>query len=340
MDTFDFQNCLPLSRQETFFKALIMQSGSQILILGNTHPVIKRLSEVNAVFSEQTLSENSFIPQDYDAAVMRHNRYTPAISHSHDFIEVIYVLHGSCTNYISTAPIDLKQGDICIIGRHTPHALGVFSDNCVSCNLMIRSSSFEKIFLGILPEQDILSSFLKKGLYGRSANSYLIFPTGTDARILDSFNTIYREYQKKQPYTRYMMNSLISTLFILLLRHYGALARISDPSGKSVGSKEISAILYYIQNHYENITLKKLSELFHYSERHIGRLIKEYTGLSFTGLLHQIRLNQAARLLTDSALPVSDIISSVGYADYGFFYRIFKQTFHVTPAEYRKHSLQ
>ena len=325
-----------LSRQELFFKALPRTNAPYYLLPDDSLTIVKELDQMDHAFSEKSLHESSFIPAGYDITVMKHPRYTPAISHSHDFIEVVYVLHGCITNFIGTVPLALSHGNICIIGKHTPHALAAYSDDCICYNLLIRSSTFEKVFLGILPENDLLSAFIMKSLYGSYTNSYLYFPAGPDQRIMDCFFNIYEESLQNKPYSRHMLNTLVSTFFITLLRHYSALAISSSPVKQNSANQNISAILYYIQQHYDTITMKKLASLFHYSERHLGRILREYTNCSFKDLIHQLRLRKAAEMLKNTELPVTDIITDIGYTDYGFFYRLFKSEYHLTPAEYRK----
>jgi AraC-like DNA-binding protein len=46
-------------------------------------------------------------------------------------------------------------------------------------------------------------------------------------------------------------------------------------------------------------------------------------------------MSQAAYLLTNSTLPVADIIESVGYDNTSYFYRKFKEWYGMGPKEYR-----
>lgn len=49
-----------------------------------------------------------------------------------------------------------------------------------------------------------------------------------------------------------------------------------------------------------------------------------------------MKMRQAARLLSDSSLSVSDIAERLGYTNAGNFRRIFKKYFRTTPIEFRK----
>ena len=64
------------------------------------------------------------------------------------------------------------------------------------------------------------------------------------------------------------------------------------------------------------------------------RKMKELTGLTPTEFLRNLRLEQAARLLKERKVNISQVAWSLGYNNVGHFSRIFKQHFGVTPTEY------
>ena len=325
-----------LSSQELIFKQMTQYLSAAYLFPTEINAAIPQVSCLDSCFWDKTLTEAYFIPRELDIAVRKHPRYLPPVIHSHDFFEIVYVINGTVTNYINGYALSLSQGDVCIISSNTPHALAAFEDTCICYNLLIRTSSFEKTFIGNLPENDLLFDFFRKNLYDSPTLSYFLFPTGGDRRILSCFYDIYQEFSQKNAYSRYMLNSLVTTFFVKLLQHYSALAVLPSPVSHCMANHDISTILYYIQQHPGDTTLTQLSDFFHYSKRHISRILKEYTGLSFTPLIQQVRLNKAAELLHTTTLPISDIASEVGYNDCGFFYQLFHSAYGITPAEYRR----
>jgi len=91
-----------------------------------------------------------------------------------------------------------------------------------------------------------------------------------------------------------------------------------------------------MKNNYQNISLKEMAAFFHYSKRHLIRLIQDYTGMSFTKNIQQIRLNNAAALLEKTILPVSEISSQIGYSNVSHFRKLFTERFSMSPLDYRK----
>ena len=68
----------------------------------------------------------------------------------------------------------------------------------------------------------------------------------------------------------------------------------------------------------------------------LSREIKKRTGKTYKELLQNKRMSQAAYLLTSSAVPVTDIIESVGYDNTSYFYRKFRERYGMSPKEYRE----
>lgn len=46
------------------------------------------------------------------------------------------------------------------------------------------------------------------------------------------------------------------------------------------------------------------------------------------------------QLLVNTQMPVSRIISEVGFSNRSYFYRLFEETYGVTPAEYHRNACQ
>ena len=92
----------------------------------------------------------------------------------------------------------------------------------------------------------------------------------------------------------------------------------------------------YIEVHYqEDITLKELAEKLHYSPNYLGSIFKMEFGKGFSEYLTEYRMKKAALLLKNSEDKIYYIAHQVGYNNTSSFIKQFKQTYDVTPAEYR-----
>jgi AraC-like DNA-binding protein len=70
------------------------------------------------------------------------------------------------------------------------------------------------------------------------------------------------------------------------------------------------------------------------SRAQLHRKMKEITGISTGKFLRNIRMEQAARLLREGKINISQIADCVGYADNAHFSVAFKNHFGISPSEY------
>ena len=72
------------------------------------------------------------------------------------------------------------------------------------------------------------------------------------------------------------------------------------------------------------------------SRTQLHRKMKEMTGISTSEFIRNIRLEQAARLLKERRVSVSQVAYSLGFTNKGHFSKVFKAHFGITPSEYGK----
>ena len=68
----------------------------------------------------------------------------------------------------------------------------------------------------------------------------------------------------------------------------------------------------------------------------LDKKLKGITGSSPREFIENIKLKQAARLLKDSDMNVSEIAYELGYSSPKYFTLRFKKMFGVTPTDYKK----
>jgi AraC family transcriptional regulator len=83
------------------------------------------------------------------------------------------------------------------------------------------------------------------------------------------------------------------------------------------------------------ITLKDIARAAALSPNHLLRIFPQVYHQSPHQFLTSRRLAEAARLLSDTELPVTDVCFSVGFSSLGSFSSLFKRRFGLSPAQYR-----
>lgn len=200
---------------------------------------------------------------------------------------------------------------------------------------MLRTTTFEKSFFGVLTENDILSDFFMRMLYGSATHPYLYFHMDRDDELFNFVGYAYNEFQNKRQYKKRMLNSIIDAFFITLLRNHSQHVMTPDDE---IPEKEDNAIfiLKYMQDNFMTVSISELSVFFHYSERQIQRIIKSRTGMSFSDNIRKLKMGRAAQMLSNTTIPIADISLKLGYSDPARFRHVFKDYYGISPSDYRK----
>ena len=99
----------------------------------------------------------------------------------------------------------------------------------------------------------------------------------------------------------------------------------------------MSQLLDELKQHPERWwTVKDLAEYCQLSVDQFRRNFRRYTGISPKQYIEDLKLRQAALLLTSSRIPVAEVAARFGYQDPYHFSRRFKLRFGISPGQYRK----
>lgn len=93
---------------------------------------------------------------------------------------------------------------------------------------------------------------------------------------------------------------------------------------------------YLLANLEKRITTQSLSLLFSMNPTTLKSKFKQAYGHSIAAHMQLHRMEKAANLLKESDLSVQDIANLVGYASHSKFSAVFRQSYGISPLEYRK----
>ncbi|MEX1039040.1 MAG: helix-turn-helix domain-containing protein [Pirellulaceae bacterium] len=115
--------------------------------------------------------------------------------------------------------------------------------------------------------------------------------------------------------------------------------RLAESQGdKSLPDNPLDRACAYIAFHlHEPLRLTFLAEyVSRVSPGHLARRFREERNMSYTEYVCELRMQKAARMLSDSAQSIGKIAADVGYKDAARFANHFRRHFEITPREYRK----
>ena len=86
----------------------------------------------------------------------------------------------------------------------------------------------------------------------------------------------------------------------------------------------------------EDISLDYVASKVYLSPKYLSRLFKEEKGLNFTQFVNDCKMEEASRLLVETDMTLEEIIVVIGFNSTNYFIKKFKESFDVTPAQYRR----
>lgn len=256
--------------------------------------------------------------------------------HTHDYIELGFVVRGEFRQIILGKEIVFHEGDLCLIDQNCIHQDRLTGEDALVLFLGISASMFSEI-IAENRDKERITAFLQSALLKqKDVQQYLHFrpgPEGAD-RLRRCLSLLLEELCESGAGTIYLRKGLLLRIFrILSTRFEFALSRKQKQTMQNLMLDEI---LKYMEDHCADVTIGDLAETFHFQEDYFNRLLRKKTGRTYTACLRRIRLARAEGLLRRTRMSVEEVAEAVGYQNRGFFYRIFREEYGCTPAEYRE----
>lgn len=126
----------------------------------------------------------------------------------------------------------------------------------------------------------------------------------------------------------------ITNLFIgnLYVTEYKLKARAPEPTGdqKPRGLAERARALID-QAYSKRISLNSIATDLSVSKEHLSRVFKKKLGVTVTEYIHQVRIENARRLMSSGDFSLKQVCYETGYQSYNDFYRNFRKVTGVSP---------
>lgn len=252
--------------------------------------------------------------------------------HHHDFFELNYVPRGVVKNTIEGTPVILDSASLLMMNPQAVHNPQPETDNTVLFNILIRRQWIEQSFINFLTFSPSLSTFFLDSIYIPSRQTpYLIFELTQP--LSDILNNIIMEFYDQKPCVQSVLFALLIELLAQLTRQQEHVQKVQDL--QYINNRSIDDIMKYIRNNYKSVSLTELSEKFYYSTGYLSRMIKESCRMTFSEIIHNLKINNACNYLQFSDLPIDTISELIGFSDTGYFIKSFRKKKFMTPKQWR-----
>ena len=131
----------------------------------------------------------------------------------------------------------------------------------------------------------------------------------------------------------------ISQLKKAVIHHCKHCCRVLGKKNRENLDENTYRIEEYIRENYKRpITIKEMSKELYINPVYLGQLFKKTFGMRFSDYVHQMRIDEAKRLLEETTMEISEIAREVGYSSYNTFLKYFEKNTGTKPADYKTNS--
>ena len=259
-----------------------------------------------------------------------HTRFIHFPEHTHDYVEVVYMCAGKTKHIVNGRQIELEQGDLLFLSQSATHEVCRADEKDVAVNFIVLPDFFDTTLTAIGDEETPLRRFLVDCLCGQNTGpGFLHFDVSGVKPIQNLVENLLWTLLQETPNKRKMSQMTMALLFLQLTGHTETL-RNDDQENAAV-----IRVLRYIEANYVHGSFAELTGQLHYDASWLSREIKRKTGKTYTQLVQEKRLAQAAFLLKNTDRNVADISVAVGYENISYFHRIFAEAYGKSPKHYR-----
>lgn len=227
-----------------------------------------------------------------------------------DFYDLTFVLAGTLSYIVDGESYILRKNDAIIIKpgqqkfrhkitepvKYVSINFSVFDDSCV-------------------PQQTFMNNIVTENIYKLIS----LFPVEYRATSLRDHNYFQPPY--------YSFAKIKSILNLILLELIDI---------EKIGTNNVNAlnIIRYIQSHvYEPITLSSVSSHVQLSKEYVSSIFKREIGKTVSEYITEVKMDQALEMLRNNNLSLLEISKNLGYNNYCYFSKCFKETFNRSPKQ-------
>lgn len=228
------------------------------------------------------------------------------------FYHLIIVLEGSCTYIVDGKEIILKKNDALLLvpGTYRERLPNNEYIHVVIFNFMAENSDY----------------FLTNQVFEDSVNQ-------TIRRLLDIYPYkiyIFQNNLGEKGTENPKIKRVIQNIFDCIMME------LYDSSKYQTKNPHIASVLKYINDNItQPISLSNVSSRAHLSKEYTSRLFKQEMGLTVSEYINKQKLSLAREMLANNNLTLQAISRNLGYENYTYFTKIFKECYGINPQKMR-----
>ncbi|MBQ4526725.1 MAG: helix-turn-helix domain-containing protein [Clostridia bacterium] len=275
-------------------------------------------------------NEKYYVDEDF---VIKRNKITTLKeenSHTHDFVELIYVYKGRSTHIADNKKYTMNKGDLLFVNYSSTHSF-VSEAGVEYVNIIIKPDYISESLSGIENAFALLtlSNFIEFSKIVNTAKCHMHFNDDEQITVEKLIELMEKEKDHSDAGSEVILRSTLDVFLTLVFR------KMSLPLNEKMYLN--SELLEYIKNNCgEMLTLKKISSMCYYNSSYFSRAFKNFCGRSFVAYLTWCRMERACDLLINTELKVELIMEKCGFTNRTAFFKKFYNYTGLSPLQYRK----
>jgi AraC-like DNA-binding protein len=254
----------------------------------------------------------------------------------HEHLEMILPITGSGRFRLGEQVMDFSPGDLLLVDNQKMHGMQDLSGDHKSLviffmpELIYRMGSFQC-------DAAFLSPFFERS---ESALPILRANDPGAAVIHQSIGELVKTYHGIAAAQDKQVACKLHLLHILhgLRKHFQLQGTVSPTYAQQRQRVDrLKRLFDFLNQHYaQKLRVAEAASMVGMSETRFKDFFKRTTGSTFAQYVIQLRLSRATQLLRDTDLSVAEIALQTGFCDQSHFDNRFKDSFEVSPKEYRQ----
>ena len=252
----------------------------------------------------------------HDIICHRRNRLQ-ASAHLHSHIEIVYMNVGNTKVWVDDTEYSLSAGDFFLTFPNQVHRY--------------ETSSYEDAWLIIFPKEICpeFNSWFKNCV----PRSNVLPSAQIKSETIEHIIALLHEYSDK---SLSELDAIAAKGLILSLMSY-AFSKLEFVEEKMAEVSVIKQMLSFCAANYtEELSLELLEKELHINRFYISHLFSKKLKIKFNDYVNSLRVAHAGKLLRETDMNMTDIVSSSGFSTSRTFNRAILKIMGETPSKYRK----
>ncbi len=233
--------------------------------------------------------------------------------HLHRAVEFVYVTRGTLELGVGKELYHMEEGDFGVVFPEMIHHYQVFEEKSRGCYVVARPQVY-----GAFGEE----------LFGRCPKVPVIPREEVAEEIVDALACLKRAKEEEvavmQAYVQILLGKSLPCL------------RLVEREAPADTDLVYEAVVYLAAHFKEKVSLSQMARELGVSPYMLSRVFSGTFHKNFPQYLNELRLSYACELLEYTDRSITEICMEAGFESQRTFNRVFRDTYHLTPREYRR----